>query len=59
MHNEQVFTPHNIVELMLNHIGYIPSNNILDKYIIDNSCGNGAFLCEIADRYIKAGIVNG
>lgn len=59
MHNEQVFTPHHIVELMLNHIGYIPSNNILDKYIIDNSCGDGAFLCEIADRYIKAGIVNG
>jgi len=59
MHNEQVFTPHNIVELMLNHIGYIPSNNILDKYIIDNSCGDGAFLCEIVDRYIKAGIVNG
>lgn len=59
MHNEQVFTPHHIVELMLNHIGYIPSNNILDKYIIDNSCGDGAFLCEISDRYIKAGIVNG
>lgn len=59
MHNEQIFTPHNIVELMLNHIEYIPSNNILGKYIIDNSCGDGAFLCEIADRYIKAGIVNG
>ena len=58
MHNEQIFTPLHIVELMLNHIGYIPSNNILDKYIIDNSCGDGAFLCEIVDRYIKAGIIN-
>ena len=44
---------------MLNKVGYRPSEDILNKHIIDNSCGNGAFLCEIVDRYIKAGILNG
>lgn len=58
MHNEQVYTPRNIVELMLNNVGYISSEDILDKHIIDNSCGKGAFLSEIVDRYIKACILN-
>ena len=59
MHNEQIFTPQWIVELMLNKIGYIPSNDIHHKHIIDNSCGDGAFLCEIVDRFIKKGVVDG
>lgn len=58
MHNEQVFTPKWVVELMLNKIGYVPSNDIHHKHIIDNSCGDGAFLVEIVDRYIKHGILN-
>ena len=58
MHNEQVFTPSWVVELMLNRVGYIPSEDIYKKHIVDNSCGEGAFLCEIADRYIKHCIIN-
>ena len=59
MHNEQIFTPDWVVNMMLNKIGYIPSADIHDKHIIDNSCGDGAFLCEIVDRFIKKGVVDG
>ena len=45
--------------MMLNKIGYIPSADIHDKHILDNSCGDGAFLCEIVDRFIKKGVVDG
>lgn len=37
----QIFTPNFLVK------------NILQKHIIDNSCGNGAFLCEIVKIYIN------
>lgn len=58
-HNEQIFTPKYIVEDILDRIGYIANfdgkeSNIRKKHIIDNSCGNGAFLCEIVSRYIDA-----
>lgn len=48
----EVFTPDFIVKDMLDFIGY-NGCKILQKRIIDNSCGDGAFLCEIAKRYIK------
>lgn len=48
----QVFTPDYIVSSMLDEIGYIVGNNIAEKHIIDNSCGNGAFLAQIVKRYI-------
>ncbi|TPE58108.1 hypothetical protein FJO69_00425 [[Mycoplasma] falconis] len=47
-----VYTPKFIVDLMLDKIGY-KDQNLLKKHIIDNSCGEGAFLIEIVDRYIK------
>lgn len=49
----QVFTPINIVRDVLDAAGY-KGENILKKHIIDNSCGDGAFLIEIIDRYIKS-----
>lgn len=52
MHNEQVFTPSWMVNLMLDKLQY-SGNGILQKHIIDNSCGKGAFLVEIVDRYCK------
>lgn len=58
MHNEQIFTPDWVVNMMLDKIGYRPSADIHDKHIIDNSCGDGAFLAEIVDRYIKHGILD-
>lgn len=49
----QVFTPLYLVCDILNVAGY-KGKNILKKQIIDNSCGDGAFLCEIVRRYIDA-----
>ena len=55
----QVFTPKYLIENMLDYIGYVGSG-ILKKHIIDNSCGDGAFLKSIVERYcnesIKAGV---
>jgi adenine-specific DNA-methyltransferase len=48
----QVFTPDFIVKEMLDNINY-NSEEIVNKHIIDNSCGDGAFLCEIVSRYVK------
>ena len=46
--NGEVFTPNFLVNIILEQIDYNKNNaNILQKHIIDNSCGNGAFLCEI------------
>lgn len=49
----QIFTPSHLVNDMLNIINY-KGNDILGKHIIDNSCGNGAFLVQIVKRYINA-----
>lgn len=51
----QVFTPQYIVEEMLNYTGY-NGGSILSKHIIDNSCGDGAFLKVIVSRYCKVAI---
>lgn len=53
MHNEQVFTPSWMVNLMLEKLQY-SGNRVLQKHIIDNSCGRGAFLVEIVERYCEA-----
>jgi adenine-specific DNA-methyltransferase len=49
----QVSTPDIIVEFMLDAIGY-EGETVLDKHILDNSCGEGAFLKIIVKRYIEA-----
>lgn len=54
----QTFTPRYFVEGMLNIIGY-NGKEILCKHIMDNSCGDGAFLCSIVDRYCHVGLCNG
>ncbi len=48
----QVFTPNWIISEILDLVGY---NNecILDKYILEPSSGDGAFLLEIVNRYIN------
>lgn len=46
-----VYTPPHVVSNILNLIGY--DSNVVQKHIIDNSCGDGAFLIEIAERYIN------
>lgn len=48
-----VYTPTTVVQTMLEYIGYNGSN-ILSKHIMENSCGDGAFLKEIVKRYCEA-----
>lgn len=48
----QVFTPNWIVAEILNLVGY-NNESILDKYILEPSSGDGAFLFEIVNRYIN------
>ncbi len=48
----QVFTPEYIVTDMLDFCGYHGSS-ILNKHVIDNSCGDGAFLRVVLRRYIE------
>lgn len=50
--NGQVFTPNYLVKIILDFGGYT-SSQILQKHIIDNSCGDGAFLTEIVERYCR------
>lgn len=59
MHNEQIFTPNRIVLRMLENVGYTNDDNMLNKHIIDNSCGDGAFLKEIVRIYLNRCITNG
>lgn len=47
----QVFTPTWIVSEILNLVGY-NDDTILNKYILEPSCGDGVFLLEIVERYI-------
>ncbi|MEG7979009.1 MAG: SAM-dependent methyltransferase [Mollicutes bacterium UO1] len=48
----QVSTPASIVDFMLDAIGY-QGEIILNKHILDNSCGDGAFLKNIVKRYVE------
>ena len=51
-HTGQIFTPPFLVSEILDTAGY-GGADIIGKHIVENSCGNGAFLCEIIRRYIK------
>lgn len=46
----RVYTPDYLVKVILDFGGY-DKPNILKKHVIDNSCGDGAFLTEIVRRY--------
>ena len=51
----QFFRPKSIVKQMLTHCQF-ESTNILKQKIIDNSCGDGAFLQVIVKKIIKVAI---
>lgn len=53
-----VYTPEFMVKNILDLAGY-KSSHILKKYVIDNSCGDGAFLTEIVKRYCQESKNNG
>ncbi len=47
----QVFTPPELVRTILDFAGYVDGNDLIRKHVIDNSCGDGAFLVEVVRRY--------
>lgn len=49
-YNCQIFTPQYIAREMVDLIGY--NGDILQKYVLDNSCGEGNLLEEVVRRYI-------
>ena len=49
----QVYTPDRLVREIMDTAGY-SGNAVLGKHVIDNSCGDGAFLKEIVKRYCCA-----
>ena len=51
-HLGQVYTPTYLVQDILDVAGYKTDERILEKHVIDNSCGDGAFLDEVVRRYI-------
>lgn len=50
----QIFTPTNCVKELLDSVGY--HKNIVNKTILENSCGDGNILVEIVNRYIEEAI---
>ena len=50
----QIFTPENYVKELLDSVGYC--KDILNKTILENSCGDGNILVEIVKRYIEEAI---
>lgn len=50
----QFFTPDFIVDTILDLANY--TDDIIKKHAIDNSCGDGAFLTQIVNRYIQKAI---
>ena len=51
-HHGRVYTPNYLVRTILD-FGNYKGEKIVGKHVIDNSCGDGAFLCEIVDRYCQ------
>ncbi|MFX1234166.1 MAG: Eco57I restriction-modification methylase domain-containing protein [Promethearchaeota archaeon] len=49
----EFYTPINIVEYILNSIGYTSNNELESMKIIDLSCGCGSFLVEIIKRLVE------
>ena len=52
MEKFQVFTPEKYVHFMLDKVEY-DGKNILKKYFLENSVGEGNILCVAIKRYIE------
>ena len=53
----QIFTPTEKVSSMLDMAGY--EDNLFGKKVLENSCGDGEFLVQIAERYITDAVRHG
>lgn len=55
----EFYTPKEVIEYILDAVGYKPDNELRGKKILDPSCGSGSFLVEatqrLMERYRRAG----
>lgn len=51
---ERVYTPPDIVNEVLDAAGYVPTRDLQSMTVLEPSCGNGAFLVEIASRLVES-----
>jgi len=49
----EFYTPKEVIEYILDAIGYKPENEIRGKKILDPSCGSGGFLVEATQRLME------
>jgi len=49
----EFYTPKEIIEYILDAVGYKPENEIRGKKILDPACGSGSFLVEATQRLIE------
>ena len=55
----EVYTPVDVVNYILDAIGYTVDNDIENRIVIDPSCGEGIFLIGVVERLIKKFEANG
>jgi len=49
----EFYTPKEVIEYILDAVGYKPQNEIRGKKILDPACGSGSFLVEATQRLIE------
>jgi type I restriction-modification system DNA methylase subunit len=49
----EFYTPKEVIEYILDAVGYKPENEIRGKKLLDPACGSGGFLVEATQRLIK------
>ena len=55
--NDKIYTPDDIVNIILNEVGY--SRDLLGKRVLEKSCGTGNILVKVVERYINDAKENG
>lgn len=53
--NGRIYTPVYMVDNILDLSSYY-GREVIKKHVIDNSCGDGAFLCQVVKRYCEAAV---
>ncbi len=53
----EVFTKPEVVEFMLDEVGYVASTNLSKTSIMEPSCGEGEFVIEIVKRLKQSSIL--
>jgi len=50
----EFYTPKEVIDFILDSVGFTSKQNIRGKLVLDPSCGSGSFLVEVAQRLIES-----